>query len=135
MSEDLLTKIKRETHGRLETLRAAMEESDRLRVELRALEAQPEIPRDDLDIEDADPEIREAALDTEEIASGIEEGAPEHSSNVIRLPAARPMKRTPLVSPKITRLMRSRQSLSIERSEAGLLDEVDAETERYEQAS
>jgi hypothetical protein len=36
-AEDLLTRIKRETHERLEELRAAVEESDRLRGELRAL--------------------------------------------------------------------------------------------------
>jgi hypothetical protein len=41
-AEDLLARIKRETQERLKELSAAVEESRRLRAELKELEAQPE---------------------------------------------------------------------------------------------
>jgi hypothetical protein len=104
-TEDLLTRIKRETHERLEELHPAVDENERLRAELRALEAQPE----------------------------MEASNPERVAEVLSFPT-RPS-RTPLVSPKITRLMRSRQGLSVERTGPGLLDEVDVEVEHYERAS
>ena len=39
MTEDLLTRIQRETHERLRELRGAVDEHDRLQAELRALDA------------------------------------------------------------------------------------------------
>jgi hypothetical protein len=126
-ADDLLMRIKREMHERLEELRAAVNESDRLRAELRSLEAQPELLREDLGIEDADPEMGEAG-------PGTEEDATEHSSNVVRLPAARQLPCTPIVSPKVARLMRSCESLSVERPVTPL-GKVDAVTARCERAS
>jgi hypothetical protein len=126
-AEDLLARIKRQTHERLKELSEAVEESKRLRAELEALEAQPEMLVEDLGIEDADPQTGDAD-------SGTEEGAPELSSNVIRLPAARQLPHRSIVSPNLARLMRSRQGLSIERPGTPL-DEVDEEVEPYERAS
>jgi hypothetical protein len=80
-AEDLLARIKRQTHERLEELSAAVEESGRLRAELKELEAQPEMLGEDLGIADADPQTAEAD-------PGSEEGEPEPLSNVIRLPVA-----------------------------------------------
>jgi hypothetical protein len=126
-AEDLLARIKRQTQERLEELSAAVEESKRLRAELEALEAQPEMLGEDLGIEDADPQTGQAD-------PGSEEREPEPLSNVIRLPAARQPPHRPIVSPKVARLMGSRQSLSIERPGAPL-DEVDEEAQQYERAS
>ncbi len=44
MAEDLLTRIQREMHERLQELRGAVDEHDRLAVDLRALEAAPGPP-------------------------------------------------------------------------------------------
>jgi len=127
MAEDLLARIKRQTHERLEELRDAVEESKRLRAELEALEAQPEMLGEDLGTADADPQTAEAD-------PGPEKSTPEPLSNVVHLPAARHPPPRPIVSPKVARLMGSRQSLSIERPGAPL-DEVDEEVQDYELAS
>jgi hypothetical protein len=116
MTEDLLTRIQRETHERLRELRGAVDEHDRLQGELGALEAVPE------------PRV-----------------VPEPSVHVMRFPARRPLSRTRAVSPKVARLMHAPRRPALERSgvvrvgAARLdcapdepVDEIDAEAELYE---
>ena len=116
MTEDLLTRIQRETNERLEALRGAVEEHDGLQADLRALEAAPEPP----------------AVD------------PEPSANVVRLPVTRSIPRAQMVSPKVARLMHAPRRPALERSGvlrvgAGRIDsfsdesfdEINAQAERY----
>jgi hypothetical protein len=116
MNDDLLTRIQREMDGRLEVLRGAVDEHDRLPADLRALQDIPE-----------PPVVREP------------------SANVVRLPARRPLSRTRMVSPKVARLMRAPRRPALERSgvvrvgaarlDASMdepADEIDTEAELYE---
>jgi hypothetical protein len=115
MTEDLLTRITRETNERLTMLRGAVEESDRLQEDFRALDAQPEMQWDDLGIEDADSGMREANLDAEEADPGIEGDVPVHSADTPCSPVRRQLPRTRTVSPKVTRLMHSPRRPLLER--------------------
>ena len=116
MTEDLLTRIEREMNERLEALRGAVEEHDRLALDLRALNAPPEPP-------------------------ALGEGPP---ANVVRLAGTRSIPRTRRVSPKVARLMRAPRRPALERSGvlrvgAGRIDsfsdesfdEINAQAERY----
>jgi hypothetical protein len=111
-AEDLLTRIKRETDERLELLRAAVAESKRLRADLRTLDAQPEMHLEE--DEEADEDEDE---DKDEDETGMDD--PERSAQILRFPVRRRPPRTPLVSPKVARLMSSRGSLQLERPGPG----------------
>jgi hypothetical protein len=110
IAEDLLTRIKRETEERLELLRAAVAESNRLRADLRTLQAQPEIHPDEAEGEDEEEH-------EDELVAG--EDDPEGSAQILSFPVKPRPPRAPLVSPKVARLMSSRGSLPLERSDAG----------------
>jgi len=114
IAEDLLTRIKRETEERLELLRAAVAESNRLRADLRTLQAQPEIHPEEAEGEDEDQDKQEYE---EELVTGRDD--PEGSAQILSFPVKPRPPRTPLVSPKVARLMSSRGSLSLERPDAG----------------
>jgi hypothetical protein len=134
MDEDLLTRIQRETHERLRELRGAVDEHDRLQADLIVLDIPPEPP--------VDPEPTVVLKAVPEPPA-----APEPSANVVRLPARPRMPRTRMVSPKITRLMRTPRRPALERAGvvrvgAGRLDsfaevpvdELDVEAEVYERS-
>jgi hypothetical protein len=119
MNDDLLTRIQREMDERLEVLRGAVDEHDRLAGDLEALEAALEPPVDS-------------------------EPPP---ANVVRLPVRPRLQRTRTVSPKVARLMHAPRRPALER--AGVVrvgatrldssrdepvDEIDAEAEVYERA-
>jgi hypothetical protein len=122
MTEDLLTRIQRETNERLRQLRDAVDEHDRLQGELSVLDSAPEI-------------VPEPTHD------------PEPPANVVRLPVRPQLSRTRMVSPKVARLMRVPRRPALERAGvvrvgAGrfdsltdeMVDEIDAEAEVYERA-
>jgi hypothetical protein len=116
MNEDLLTKIQREMDERLEELRGAVDEHDRLSGELRALQDIPE-----------PPVVREPP------------------ANVVRFPERPRLSRARIVSPKVARLMRAPRRPALERagvvrvgagrvgsSRGEPADEIDTEGELYE---
>jgi hypothetical protein len=127
MNEDLLTKIQREMNERLRELRGAVDEHDRLAVDLEALEAAPGPP--------VDPEAR------------VDQEPAEPLANVVRLPVRRTPPRTRMVSPKVARLMHAPRRPALERSGVERVGatrlgssrdepagEIDAEAEVYERA-
>jgi hypothetical protein len=137
MSEDLLTRIQRETHERLRELRGAVDEHDRLQGELVALDVAPEIdpePRivpEPLAALDIEPEASAAPEPAPEMpiarevspepsaTSDAESGSPvdpEPSATVVRLPARPHVSRTRIVSPKVARLMRAPRRPALERA-------------------
>jgi hypothetical protein len=99
MTDDLLTRIRREIEERMQELRGAVEERDRLLVDLRELDAHPESPVD-LGVA-VDPE---PAIDL------------ERSATVISFPARPELARTPVVSPKVARLMLAPRRPALERA-------------------
>ncbi len=127
MTEDLLTRIQRETHERLCELRGAVDEHDRLTAELSDLDLTTEPPVDqemvtgpavvpgpavapeppvapELPVAPESPAAPEAVVD------------PEPSANVVRLPARTKLPRARMVSPKVARLMRAPRRPALERS-------------------
>ena len=160
MTEDLLTRIQRETHECLLELHGAVDEHDRLQGELSALDATPE-PRADLEpamaleVAHEPPVVSKppAALDTDPelpaapAAVPAPPRAPEPPANLVRLPARPRLPRTRLVSPKVARLMRAPRRPVLERagvvrvgagrfgsSTEELVDEIDAEAELFERS-
>jgi hypothetical protein len=89
MAEDLLSRIQRQLQERLEELRGAVEERDRLQADLGALDANPSAP-----MSDPDPVAK----------------------NVLRFPVRREPVRARVVSPKVARLMLAPRRPSLERS-------------------
>ena len=110
MTVDLLTRIQRETHERLRELRGAVDEYDRLQVELRALDPAPELPGDPAahDIDPELPTVPEAVPETLPVAL-------DPPANVVRLPVRPRLSRTRMVSPKVARLMRAPRRPALER--------------------
>jgi hypothetical protein len=165
MSEDLLARIQREIRQRLGELRRAVGEHDRLQDDLRALQALPGSsaegeacsgPQSPVVLEpplaSRQPDLPDSLV--------VAESSP---ANDMRSPAMRSLPRTPAVSPKVARLMRSPRRPSVLRwpgvpcVDAGTrvaqendlaagvdlfpgvdpclgLDEVDVEAERYERS-
>ena len=116
--EDLLSRIRRETHERLEELRAAVDERDRLAADLRALDTVPEPAA-------ASPEplvVCEPAVACEPVAPEspvvpeLPPVDPEPPANVMRCPATREPLRRRMVSSKVTRLMHAPRRPALERS-------------------
>jgi hypothetical protein len=99
MADDLLTKIHREVAERMEELRGAVEERERLQAELRELDAHPEPP---VDLEIPTQRVPEVSVDT------------ESSGTIIRFPSPRDRVRRPLVSPKVARLMLEQRQPALE---------------------
>jgi hypothetical protein len=127
MDEDLLTKIQRETHERLQVLQGAVDEHDRLQADLRALQDIPESPVDlgpavapklaaapELPVA-SKPNVAAKPSAAVDIAPELPI-AHEQPTNVVRLPARRPLSRTRMVSPKVARLMRTPRRPALERS-------------------
>jgi hypothetical protein len=151
MDKDLLTKIQREMDERLEELRGAVDEHDRLQADLRALQDVPAPPVDAEPPADPGLPVDPGPLLASEPPAAPNVApespvAPEPFANVVRLPARHPP-RTRMVSPKVARLMRVPRRPALERagvvrvgagrldtSPDELVDEVDAEAERYERA-
>jgi hypothetical protein len=125
IAEDLLTRIIRETNERMAILRDAVDERERLQKDLRKLEAQPEVQRDDLGIEDAapvDPEAEdmasgmgEAGLHAGEADPGDEENTPAHVDGTPQSPTRRQRPRTRMTPPKIGRRIPGVRRSSLER--------------------
>jgi hypothetical protein len=86
MTQDLLTKIRREMHEHMDQLRFAVEERDRLQAGLEALHAEPEPP---------------AALNVDPGPSADL----KPSAAVLPFPVRREPARTPVVSPRAPRLI------------------------------
>jgi hypothetical protein len=121
MAEDLLTRIQRELQERIEELRGAVEERDRLQADLRALEAAPAAPvaSEPLVVQDVDPEAplctelpAVADIDPELPALGsapgpsiVADADPESSAAVFCFPARRELARTHPVSPQAGQLV------------------------------
>jgi hypothetical protein len=124
-------------HERLRELRGAVDEHDRLAVDLEALEAAPGPSVD-----------REPPVDPEPlVATEAPEALEPPLANVVRLPVNRELPRTRTVSPKVARLMHAPRRPALERSGVVRVgatrldssrdepaDEVDAEAEVYERA-
>jgi hypothetical protein len=88
MTQDLLTRIQQELQQRMDRLRPAVDESDRLQADLQALDAQPESP----------------------VALNLAPGPPaalEPSAPVVCFPATRAHVRTPTASPRLASLTSS----------------------------
>jgi hypothetical protein len=152
MNEDLLTKIQREMDERLEELRGAVDEHDRLQADLSALQEVPAPPVDAEPPADPGPPVDPGPLLASEPPAAPNVApespvAPEPFANVVRLPARRPLSRTRMVSPKVARLMRAPRRPALERpgvvrvgaarldtSPDELVDEVDPEAEVYERS-
>jgi hypothetical protein len=158
MADDLLTRIEREMDERLEELQGAVDEHDRLAGELRALQDIPEPPVDlgpavapklaaapELPVA-SEPNVAAKPSAAVDIAPELPI-AHEQPTNVVRLPARRPLSRTRMVSPKVARLMRAPRRPALER--AGVVrvgaarldspvdepaDEVDVEGELFERS-
>jgi hypothetical protein len=132
MAEDLLMRIQRELQERMEQLRGAVEESDRLRADLGALDAAPVLSPEPKPPAALD---REPALPPEPPPEPATLGEPEPDATVIFFPArdlvrthaasrqaARPMAAAPrparerAVSPKVIRLMLAPRRPALERS-------------------
>jgi hypothetical protein len=141
MAEDLLRRIQREMDERLEELRGAVDEHDRLQADLSALQ---DIPEPSVDSEPpADPGL---PVDPEPLlASELPVLSESRPANVMRFAARRPLARTRMVSPKVARLMHAPRRPALERSgvvrvgAAGLdspadepVDEIDTEAELFE---
>jgi hypothetical protein len=92
MAEDLLTRIQHELQERMDQLRPAMEERDRLRADLQALDAAP------------DPPVRPESTPALDIAPEPSV-APERHAAVLCFPARREPTRTGLLSPVARRLI------------------------------
>ena len=116
--EDLLSRIRRETHERLEELRGAVDERDRLAADLRALDAVPEPAA-------ADPEplvVCEPAVACEPVVlespvfPEVPPVAPAPPVHVVRCPARREPLRRRMVSSKVARLMHAPRRPALERS-------------------
>jgi hypothetical protein len=118
MVEDLLSRIEQELYGRMEELYPALEECDRLRADLRALEAVPELPAavDIINLESPvafeSPVALEVATESpyepEPSAAEPESSAaltvdPDPSGTVLRFPGNRKPVRTAAVSPQDAR--------------------------------
>jgi hypothetical protein len=145
MNEDLLTKIQREMNERLRELRGAVDEHDRLAVDLEALEAAPGPPVDPGP--PADPQARVAPEPSADLPARVDPEPAEPLANVVRLPVKRTPPRTRMVSPKVARLMHAPRRPALERSGVARVgatrldssrdepvDEIDAEAEVYERA-
>jgi hypothetical protein len=91
MAEDLLNRIGDELHERLQALRPAVQERERLQADLRAIESEMESGHESNVCE---PLVVPAAA-PESVQSPREPAAP----------ACRPTRARPLVSPKVLRLM------------------------------
>ena len=118
MTEDLLTRIQRETHERLSELRGAVDEHDRLQAELSALDAVPEPPAEvalPATLEVSTEPIVAPDTDAEPTADLESSVAPEPPANVVRLPVRPRVSRTRMVSPKVARLMRAPRRPALER--------------------
>ena len=116
MAEDLLSRIEQELYGRMEELYPVVEECDRLRADLRALEAFPELPVEaepptavDIDLVSPGGFESPAALEVEPeppyrpeppAALTVET---DPSGTVLRFPANRRSTRTVAVSPQAER--------------------------------
>jgi hypothetical protein len=137
MNDDLLTRIEGEMDERLEVLRGAVDEHDRLAGELRALDAAAE-PSADVERRAALEAVLEPSPDIEPLA------------NVVRLPVRPRLQRTRTVSPKVARLMHAPRRPALERAGVARVGaghgegvdlapdepagEIDAEAEVYERA-
>jgi hypothetical protein len=149
MTDDLLARIQREMHERLQELRGAVDEHDRLAANLEALEAAPGQPVDPEARVDPDPP--ESPADPESLVATEAPVALEPPpANVVRLPVRPTLPRTRTVSPKVARLMHAPRRPALERSgvvRVGAahgervdlapdepVDEIDAEAEVYERA-
>jgi hypothetical protein len=158
MADDLLTRIEREMDERLEELRGVVDEHDRLSGELSALQDIPEPPVDlgpavapelaaapELPVA-SEPKVAAKPSAAVDIAPELPI-AHEPSTNVVRLPARRPLSRTRMVSPKVARLMRAPRRPALERpgvvrvgaarldsSRDEPADDVDVEAEVYERS-
>jgi len=143
--EDLLSRIKRETNERLEELRGAVEERDRLQVDLRALDTVPEppvdleplavpeplvdlkppvdpeplvVPEPTVVLESVDPELPvdpEPLVDLEPLVVPEPPVVPESPVKVTCFPGRRELPRTRMVSPKVARLMHAPRRPALER--------------------
>jgi hypothetical protein len=116
MVEDLLSRIKQELYGRMEELYPVVEECDRLRADLRAMEAFPELPIEAeppvaLDVDLVPPAAFEspAALEVESEPPYRPEPPaaltvdPDPSGTVLRFPANRRPTRTVALAPQANR--------------------------------
>lgn len=164
MSNDLLTRIQRETRERLRELRSAVDEHDRLQGDLRALQ---DASGSSAESESRDgpqsPVVLDPPIASRSPALPDSLFVPESSpAKATRLSAVRLLPRTRIVSPKVARLMRSPRRPSLGRPDvpcvgagarvalkddlaSGIdlfpgadphlgLDEVDVEAERYERS-
>jgi hypothetical protein len=162
MSEDLLTRIQRETRERLRELRVAVDEHDRLQGDLRALQGVPGSSAErELITGPAPPVGLEPPVASRPPDLPDSLVVPESSPmNAMRSPAGRSLPPPRMVSPKVARLMCSPRRPVLERPgvaqvgagssleddlAAGVdlfpgvdpclgLDEVDVEAERYERS-
>jgi hypothetical protein len=149
MTEDLLTSIQQQLEERIEELRGAVEEHDRLQADLDALGTEP--TRLDANHEASNTEVvfelevDPLALEAEPVT---QEDEPQPRENVLSFPVrqepAPAHART--VSPKVARLMFAPRRPSLERSgiprvsesadvsQGAPVDEGEAQLELYEQA-
>lgn len=113
MSEDLLTRIQCEMNERLRELRSAVDEHDRLVVDLKALPALSEPP---VVVATVTGPASPVVLGSRDLPNSpvLPKSSP---ANVMRSPAVRPLSRTRMVSPKVARLMRAPRRASLERSD------------------
>jgi len=137
MAEGLLSRIEQELYGRMEELYPVVEECDRLRADLRALEACPELPVEAepptaMDIDLVSPAESEppAALTVDSDPSGTVLRFPANRRPT-RMVAVAPQANRPIstlvrpesvpasarvVSPKVARLMLAPRRPALERS-------------------
>jgi hypothetical protein len=114
MSEDLLTRIQCELNERLRELRSAVDEHDRLVVDLKALPALSEPPP--VVVATVTGPASPVVLGSRDLPNSpvLPKSSP---ANVMRSPAVRALSRTRTVSPKVARLMRAPRRASLERSD------------------
>ncbi len=159
--EDLLSRIKRETNERLEELRGAVQERDRLQADLTALDTAPEppvlnpeqpvVPEPTVVLESSldpkPPVVPEPLIDLGPLAAPELPVVPESPVNVTCFPGRRELPRTRMVSPKVARLMHAPRRPALERpgiarvsaradrvSAGGAVDGIDAQAQVYERS-
>jgi hypothetical protein len=125
MTEDLLTRIERELEKRIEELRGAVDEYDRLAGELSALQDVPAPPVDSEPPVVSEPPVNpEPYVDSEPLTNVVRFPARHESerTGAVSSQADRPMSPTSrparghVVSPKVARLMHAPRRPALERA-------------------
>jgi len=114
MAEDLLNRIQLQLQERIEELRGAVQERDRLQAELGALQNDPAALQNDPPALEPDPQPVAALQDD---PAALQDDRKSVASKIIRFPVRyEPARARRAVSPKVARLMLTPRRPSLERS-------------------